>query len=107
MATNNIPTQRQRNRDNTPYDIPLDDTPPEEFVEAAKELVDGRGVEKLWDQFIDQLTEELVYEGPLADHLDEDTMEVGADWVIVATMRRFGFEWAGVPAEYRSPGVEG
>lgn len=108
-TTDNIPTKRQRNRDNTPYDIPLDDSPPEHFVTAAKELVDGRGVEKLWDQFIESLTEELVYEGPLKDELDEDTMELGEAWVIEATLRRFGFQFMGVPMEYRAgwPGQAG
>jgi hypothetical protein len=91
--------------DNTPYEIPLDDTPPDYFVSEAKELVDGRGVEKLWDSFIEQLTEQTVYEGPLSAQLDEDTMELGADWVIQATLRRFGFEWKGIPMEYRVQGV--
>lgn len=105
MATDNTNTRttlRQRLRDNTPYDIPLDDTPPEYFVKAAKELVDSRLVEKLWDQFIESLTEELVWEGPLKDELDEDTMELGEAWVIEATMRRFGFQFMGVPMEYRA-----
>lgn len=101
-TTDNISTPRQRNRDNTPYDIPLDDAPPEHFVKAAKELVDSRMVEKLWDQFIESLTEELVWEGPLKDELDEDTMELGEAWVIEATMRRFGFQFMGVPMEYRA-----
>lgn len=85
------------------YEIPLDDTPPAEFIEAAKALVDGRGVEKLWDRFIEDLTEQLVYEGPLRAELDDDDLlEVAADWVIQATLRRFGFEFKGIPTEYRA-----
>lgn len=106
MANSNTtkPMLRTRTRDNTPYEIPLDDAPPEEFTEAAKELIDGRGVEKLWDQFIEQLTESTVWEGPLKDHLDEDTMDLGENWVIEATMRRFGFQFMGVPTEYTQGG---
>lgn len=94
-------TLRTSIRSNEPYEIPLDDTPPESFVSAAKQMVDSRLVEKLWDQFIEDLTEATVWEGPLHDELDEDTRELGEAWVIEATMRRFGFQFMGVPAEYR------
>lgn len=93
--------KRDRTRTNEAYEIPLDDSVPEEFMKAAKEVVDSRLVEKIWDQFIETLTEETVWEGPLHDELDEDTRELGEAWVIEATMRRFGFQFVGVPSEYR------
>lgn len=101
-SSNDRPMLRTRTRDNMPYEIPLDDSPPESFVEAAKTLIDGRGVEKLWDRFIEELTESTVWGGPLHDELDEDTRELGEAWVIEATLRRFGFQFMGVPMEYRA-----